>query len=77
MQNTTELVYFTLYNHTSGQHIRFTSHSKSSNSIQTSDSSQKIHAMLAISDICSSQNRKYGQKKPKITGVGQIHNLMQ
>ena len=42
LQNTTELTYFTLYNHTSGQHIRFTSHSMLFNSIQTSDSSQKI-----------------------------------
>ena len=44
MQNTTELAYFTLYisNHTSDQHIRFTNHSKSSNSIQTPDGSQKL-----------------------------------
>ena len=48
LQNTTELAYFTLCNHTSGQHKRFTSHSKSCNSIKTSDQKNNSIAILDI-----------------------------
>ena len=64
-QINTELTYFTLYNHTSGQHIRLTNNSKSSNSIQTSDSSQKNYSM-AILDIRWPTKQEILAKKPKL-----------
>ena len=66
LQITTELADFTLYNHTSGQHIRSTSHLKSFNSIQTLDSGQNNNSMIIL-DIRWPTKQKILAKKRKLT----------
>ena len=69
LQNTTELAYLIILL----QHIRFTTHSQSFNSIQTSDSSQKNIPWLFQTSV-SPQSRKYWPKD-KITSMNRTNDI--